>query len=249
MSARADLMSELPASESTRVIDFDRAKIVTLESDPPLYLLVVSGTKPYLNMVVDLSPLTYIRQPEYWGIEVVGHLPGGVGLPALGAYEVSLPLAGLMGTEGVEVIGATRSERLEPDGEPAANRDAAVEPAALNLQGDGAELRFRSGRAPSDLELSFRDDTYDASFSGADVQLGQGEPGRLVTVSLSDNPDAPVVRLTLLLPRVKFEEAAEQPVETLAIVSEDREHAFTTPRPVGQVVTYRALSLSGTASR
>jgi hypothetical protein len=249
MPARADLMAELPASESTRLIDFGRAKIVTLESDPPQYLLVVSGTKPYFNMIVELSPLTYIRQPEFWGIEVVGRLPSGIGLPALAPYEISLPLAGIMGTEGVEVIGAMRSERLELDGERAPNGDDAVEPVVLDLRGDGAELRYRSGGAPSDLELTFRDDTYDASFKGSEVRLGHGELGRVVTVSLSDNPDAPVVSLTLLLPAVRFEEATEQPVETLALVTEDREHAFTTQRPIGQVVTYRALSLSGTAGR
>lgn len=249
MPAGADLMKELPAPASTRVIDFDRAKIVTLESHPPQYVLVVSGTKPYVNMTVRLSPLTYIRQPEHWGIEVVGQLPGGIGLPALGAYEVSLPLAGIMGTEGVEVIGATRSEKLDLDGEPDPTGDGAIEPGALDLEGEGAELRFRSGGAPSDLALSFRDGTYDARFSGSDVRLFETELGRLVTVSLSDNPDAPVVKLTLLVPRVRFEQADEAAVETVAVVSEDREHAFTVPRPTGQVLTFRALSLRGSASR
>jgi hypothetical protein len=49
---------------------------------PPQFLLRVGGTKPYANMSVDLSPLAYIRQPEYWGIEVVGRLRGGIPLPA-----------------------------------------------------------------------------------------------------------------------------------------------------------------------
>jgi hypothetical protein len=249
MPARPDLMRELPASESTRVIDFDRTNIITLESFPPQYLLVVSGTKPYSNMTVRLSPLTYIRQPEYWGIEVVGQLPGGIGLPAFAPYEVSLPLAGIMGTVGVEVIGATRSKKLDLDGEPAPIPDGAIEPDVLDLKGDGAELRFRSGGSSSDLEFSFRDDTYDARFSGSDVRVSQAEVGRLVTVSLSDNPDAPVVRLTLLVPRVRFEREDEVAVETVAVVSEDREHAFTNPRPSGQVLTFRALTLSGTARR
>ena len=69
----------LPKSSSCRLVDFDQAQIMTLRSFPPQYVLHVSGTKPYLNMQVDLVPLVYIQQPEYWGIEVVGCLPGGIG--------------------------------------------------------------------------------------------------------------------------------------------------------------------------
>lgn len=106
-------MTDLPAPTSTRLIDFDTVEIHTLESLPPQHVLVVSGTKPYINMEVTLEPLVFIRQPEYWGIEVVGRLPGGIGLPALAPYQVSIPLAGITGTQGIEVIGATRKERRD----------------------------------------------------------------------------------------------------------------------------------------
>lgn len=104
---------KLPKAQSHRLIDFDQAEIITLESDPPQYVLVVRGMKPYLNMRVKLVPLVYIQQPEYWGIEVVGRLRGGIGLPAQAPYTVSIPLDGITGTEGIEVIGATRSEKIE----------------------------------------------------------------------------------------------------------------------------------------
>jgi hypothetical protein len=104
-------LQELPRPASTRLIDFDVAEILVLESFPPQYVLVVSGRKPLWNMTVTLSPLTYIRRPEYWGIEVVGSV-GGIGIPSPGApYTVSLPITGFIGTCGIEVIGATRSER------------------------------------------------------------------------------------------------------------------------------------------
>ncbi|WP_049571155.1 hypothetical protein [Nonomuraea sp. SBT364] len=92
-------------------IDFDEARVVP-GSVPGTYVLVVSGSKPYANMAVRLSPLVYIRQPDYWGIEVEGTLPG-IGLPALAPYTVSLPLDGVVGTAGVEVIGARRRETLD----------------------------------------------------------------------------------------------------------------------------------------
>lgn len=111
--------NELPPAGSCRLIDFESADIVVLESFPPQYVLVVAGTKPYQNMKVELVPLVYVRQPEYWGIEVVGCLPG-IGLPATAPYTVSISLNGIIGTEGIEVIGATKSETREiPPGEQA----------------------------------------------------------------------------------------------------------------------------------
>jgi hypothetical protein len=102
----------LPKSEACRLIDFDEAEVVTLKIFPPRHVIIVSGTKPYRNMEVSLRPRTYIRQPEYLGIEVVGCLPR-FGIPALAPYTVSIRLAGFMGTEGIEVVGATRSEKIE----------------------------------------------------------------------------------------------------------------------------------------
>lgn len=50
---------------------------------------------------------------------MVGRLRG-FGLPSLASYTASIPLAGSLGTEGIEVIGATRSEkrRIPPEEEP-----------------------------------------------------------------------------------------------------------------------------------
>jgi hypothetical protein len=63
-------------------------------------------------MKVRLSPRVYIQQPDYWGVEVVGTLPG-VGLPATAPYTVALPLDGIRGKKGVEVIGASTGKKLE----------------------------------------------------------------------------------------------------------------------------------------
>ncbi|GAA3665708.1 hypothetical protein GCM10022224_032500 [Nonomuraea antimicrobica] len=103
--------AELPAPESVRLIDFEEARVVP-GIVPDSFILVVSGTKPYLNMTVRLSPLVYVTQPEYWGIEVVGALPG-VGLPATAPYTVALPLDGVLGTKGIEVVGATRRKTFD----------------------------------------------------------------------------------------------------------------------------------------
>jgi hypothetical protein len=72
----------LPKAESHRLIDFERAEILTLESFPPQFVLTVSGKKPYMNMEVSLEPLVYIRQPEYWGSRLWGICPVGSGYPS-----------------------------------------------------------------------------------------------------------------------------------------------------------------------
>ena len=104
----------LPQPSSCRLIDFDKDQT---EVRPGIvsgtYILIVRGTKPYLNMQVNLVPLVYIRQPEYWGIEVTGCLPGGIGLPATAPYIATLPLNGTIGTKGIEVIGATCSQKIQ----------------------------------------------------------------------------------------------------------------------------------------
>jgi hypothetical protein len=116
-------MGKLPPAQSHRRIDFEKAEVRVLESFPPQHLLVVSGVKPYMNMAVELMPVVYIRQPEYWEIEVVGSLRG-VGLPAQERYTVSLNLAAATGSRGIVVMGATRLQRFDlpqdaPAGDPA----------------------------------------------------------------------------------------------------------------------------------
>ncbi len=94
---------------SVHLINFTTARVV--HTKPTGYVLVVSGTKPYLNMQVHLSPLIYIIQPDYWGIEVVGILPT-IGLPTTAPYQVHTRLAGITGKKGVEVIGANKRKKI-----------------------------------------------------------------------------------------------------------------------------------------
>lgn len=136
---------------------------MTLESFPPQFILQVTGTKPFLNMEVQLEPLVFIQQPESWGIEVVGRLPGGIGLPALAPYDVTIPLSGITGTRGIEVIGASRSKEIrmpsvepEPPGFPEAN--------LFRLRGrEGVRITYGILRARGEF-LDYRDRERDLSF-------------------------------------------------------------------------------------
>ena len=73
-------------------------------------------------MTVRLSPLIYVRQPEYWGIEVLGSLPG-IALPATAPYTVVTSLSGILGTIGIEIIGASSTQKIDVLGTNPAPRE------------------------------------------------------------------------------------------------------------------------------
>jgi hypothetical protein len=201
-------LQELPPAESWRRINFERAEVLTLESDPPQYLLTVSGTKPYLNMEVQLAPLVYIRQPEYWGIEVVGRLPG-VGLPTVSGYTVSLPLAGSIGSNGIEVIGAERTELIDV---PPADQQ-------LGTCRDWSAVHDRQPPGPSVLRVSGICRFPTAGYS---VQLRRHEPqGINPTDLLLDRivrpPEGPVAKGVTDV-EVSYSEETDLDYQTVTLV-------------------------------
>ena len=108
----------LPPAQSTRLINFETAEVISPMIYPPRPVLIVTGQKPTPTMKVSLVPLTYIRRPEYWGIEVVGSPAARGELASLPIakptpYAVELDLDGLIGTYGIEVIGATHTEQIQ----------------------------------------------------------------------------------------------------------------------------------------
>ena len=79
---------------------------------PRTWILIVRGNAPCANMRVDLVPVVYIRRPEYWEIELVGCLPGPTCLPQQKPFIEAQPLNGTLGTVGIEVVGATRRQKI-----------------------------------------------------------------------------------------------------------------------------------------
>jgi hypothetical protein len=102
----------LPCAQACRRIDFD-----LIEVREPAHggrLLLVSGIKPWADLRVTLEPMAYRRIPDFWVIEVVGRLTAS-GLPALVDFCVALPLDSFRGRRGIEIVGATKSERRDLD--------------------------------------------------------------------------------------------------------------------------------------
>ena len=106
-----DAFSYPMVPESCRLIAFKEAFVTHLK--PGHSLLVVRGVAPTVSTRVFLSHREYRRRPDWWGIEVVGALPGGVCLKDDRHYEACISLAGLIGEMGIEVVGASTSMKLE----------------------------------------------------------------------------------------------------------------------------------------
>jgi hypothetical protein len=104
-------LQALPTPTSCRLIDFEKVEVVP-GFLPKTFFLIVSGTKPWATMKVELQPLIYIKQPDYWGIEVVG-CQSGIGLPMTAPYHVVLDISNTLGTAGIEVIGATTKKQIK----------------------------------------------------------------------------------------------------------------------------------------
>ncbi|WP_339134732.1 MAG: hypothetical protein WGN25_16145 [Candidatus Electrothrix sp. GW3-4] len=107
---------ELPLSTGCRLVDFEHTGIVTLWDD--VHVLIVTG-KVLVSGVVDvkLVPHQYDDQPEYWEIEVVGGCGGRLKEAIPGphpepVWTTAISLKGIIGTQGVEVIGASKRERI-----------------------------------------------------------------------------------------------------------------------------------------
>ncbi len=100
----------LPHSSTCRRIDFDKADVVPgFVSNT--FFLIVAGAKPWTTMKVELHPLIYITQPQYWGIEVVA-CQDGIGLPTTAPYHITLDITHLLGAKGIEVIGGSSTKQF-----------------------------------------------------------------------------------------------------------------------------------------
>lgn len=95
---------------SCSAAEFDSA---TVERDPGTgsTTLIVTGVKRSSNISIELTPVVYIRQPEYWLILVNG-CGSGMGMPVLTPYVAKRDITGSIGTLGIEVQGANQSVKI-----------------------------------------------------------------------------------------------------------------------------------------
>src|SRR5688572_9899927 len=104
---------EQPAASACRRLDYESAEVIETRCGR---FLRVRGTAPCINMSVSLIPLIYIRCPDWWEIEVTGCLPNGICLTAIKSFDMCISLTGIIGSKGIEVVGASKSEQFDLEG-------------------------------------------------------------------------------------------------------------------------------------
>jgi hypothetical protein len=116
------LSGSLSTVPQGQIIDFEKAELRRMPFQDSLYLWV-KGRLPAQGFDARLAPRIYNDgRPDYWVIEVaafssmVAANDSGDADDAL-SFERSVPLTGITGTRGVTVIGASRTQRIEIDGE------------------------------------------------------------------------------------------------------------------------------------
>ena len=105
-----DTLKKLKPASGSHLLEIDSAELRP-GFVKGTYFLIVKGTKPWVTMVVSFSPYIYIRQPEYWEIEVVG-TQNGIGLPRTAPFEHAEDVTASLGTKGVDVIGSNQTIRV-----------------------------------------------------------------------------------------------------------------------------------------
>jgi hypothetical protein len=119
------MSSTLGGSLSTvpqgQIIDFEKAELRRMPFQDSLYLWV-KGRLPAKGFDARLAPRIYNNgRPEYWAIEVAA-FNSKAAANDIGddtdvlMFERSIPLTGITGIKGVNVIGAKRTQQIEIDG-------------------------------------------------------------------------------------------------------------------------------------
>ncbi len=117
-----------------------------------------------------------------------------------------------------------------------------------DLQGrSGLQVTYSSTSFTGDPRFRYADGVTDRSFRGDEIRTEDTSLGTLVTVRLNDVPDLEGTDFTLVVPRVNVEEATTESVRTFGFWTLQRTSIGGPDLVKGQVQSYRAVGLRGTA--
>jgi len=92
------------------LIDFTAFEVI--QGISGAYILVVWGNDDP-RIIPSLIPRIYVRQPDYYEIEVVGCLTGIVPPKDVKGFPLTMGLEHALGRKGIKLIGATKSEQWD----------------------------------------------------------------------------------------------------------------------------------------
>ena len=117
------------------------------------------------------------------------------------------------------------------------------QPNQFDVQGDGVTISYSTSSFAGDPQFNYQDSERTVNRSGDEIRTEETEIATLVTIDVEQIPDAREVTATLFLPRIVLQQGStETALATIGVLT-------TSARRIeGQMQTYQALNLSGTAS-
>ena len=118
----------------------------------------------------------------------------------------------------------------------------AQQPNLFDVQGDGVTISYSTSSIRGIPLFNYQDEDQTVNRSGDEIRTEETEIAMLVTIDLEQIPDAREVTVTLFLPRIVL-----QPGSTETALATIGVRTAAARRIEGQMQTYQALNLSGTA--
>ena len=120
------------------------------------------------------------------------------------------------------------------------------EPNQYQLTGDGLQITYTPGNDNGQPQLGYQGSHGNLTFTANDIRSEETLPGTLITIFLVRTVDTGSVTLTLLLPGVNLAGTTEQPIQTIAIETQNL-FSILDRNKARQTQTYQVYNLQGTA--
>ena len=121
------------------------------------------------------------------------------------------------------------------------------EPNQYQLTGDGLQITYTPGNDNNEQpQLGYQGSHGNLTFTANDIRSEETVPGTLITIFLVRTVDTGSVTLTLLLPGVNLAGTTEQPIQTIAIETQNL-FSILDRNKARQTQTYQVYNLQGTA--
>jgi hypothetical protein len=122
-----------------------------------------------------------------------------------------------------------------------------TQPNLFELTGEYTRITYSTTSITGQPQFHYRDRQRDVNVTGDDIRSLGAELGAQVTVTLEVIPDLHTLTVTLLVPQINLDEGNESPLSTLAILTNHRTSIGGPGLVEGQLQTYEAAALEGTA--
>ncbi len=119
-------------------------------------------------------------------------------------------------------------------------------PNQYQLTSDGLQITYTPSNDNGQPQLGYQGSHGNLTFTANDIRSEETVPGTLITVFLVRTVDTGSVTLTLLLPGVNLAGTTEQPIQTIAIETQNL-FSILDRNKARQTQTYQVYNLQGTA--